>query len=97
MRHRLEGVAVNANGYVRKVMDGVEVDELAELIDDGKMNIALSELDGHWTEVMKLAERYGFISQAYGGVAVITTNGAYLEANGPKELANRLRMNNVEI
>jgi len=88
---------VRANEYIRKVTGGIEVDELAELIEDGKMDLRLQELDIHWNEVMKLAERYGFISQAYGGVAVITTNGAYLEANGPKELANRLRMNNVEI
>ena len=88
---------MRANEYIRKVTDGIEVDELAELIEDGRLDLRLHELDSHWTEVMKLAERYGFISQAYGGVAVITTNDAYLDANGPKELANRLRMNNVEI
>ena len=46
---------------------------------------------------MRLAERYGFIAYAYGGVATLATNKAYLEANGPKELANRLRKNNVEL
>lgn len=77
--------------------DGIETDELAQLIADGKMDGTIEELDSHWTEVMRLCERYGFISQAYGGAAVVTTNSAYLEANGHKELANRLRMNDVEL
>ena len=88
---------MRANEYIRKVTDGIEVDELAELIEDGKMDLRLQELDSHWNEVMKLAERYGFISQAYGGAAIVTTNHAYLEANGPKRLARRLRMNDVEL
>ena len=88
---------MRANEYIRKVTDGIEVDELAELIEDGKMDLRLQELDIHWNEVMKLAERYGFISQAYGGAARISTNGAFLEANGPKRLATRLRMNDVEL
>jgi hypothetical protein len=41
---------MNANDYVRKVTDGTEVDELAELIEDGKMELRLAELDSHWTE-----------------------------------------------
>ncbi len=27
----------------------------------------------HWQEVMKLAEKYGFILQAYGGTATLAT------------------------
>ena len=88
---------MNANDYARKVTDGIEVDELAELIEDGKLEKKLDALDSHWTEVMKLAERYGFIQYAYGGVAQIATNKAYLDANGPKELARRLRMNSVDL
>lgn len=30
--------------------------------------------DSHWEEVMRLAEGYGFIVQAYGGVATLATN-----------------------
>ena len=89
---------MNANDYFRGVSnDGIETDELAELIADGKLDMRLEEMDSHWDEVMRLAERYGFISQAYGGAAIVTTNHAYLEANGPKRLARRLRMNNVEL
>lgn len=87
---------MRASEYRREVSsDGIETDELAELIEDGKMDMALEGLDSRWEEVMRLCERCGFISQAYGGVAVITTNIAYLEVNGPKRLATRLRMNNV--
>lgn len=88
---------MNANDYVRKIADGVEVDELAELIEDGKMELRLAELDSHWMEVMRLAERYGFIMQSFGGVSTLATNAEYLKANGPKELARRLRMNNVNL
>lgn len=88
---------MNANDYVRKVTDGTEVDELAELIEDGKMELRLAELDSHWTEVMRLAERYGFIMQSFGGVSTLSTNAEYLKVNGPKELARRLRMNNVNL
>ena len=89
---------MTANDYFHGVSnDGIETDELAEMIADGKIDTALKEMDSHWEEVMRLAERYGFISQAYGGAAIVTTNHAYLEANGPKELARRLRMQNVEI
>jgi hypothetical protein len=89
---------MKANDYFWGVNeDGIETDELAELISDGKMDAVIEDFDSHWTEVMRLAERYGFISQAYGGAAIVTTNHAYLEANGPQELARRLRMQNVEI
>ena len=88
---------MRANEYIRKVTDGVEVDELAELIEDGKLDSRLQELDSHWTEVMRLAERYGFIMQSFGGVSTLATNAEYLKANGPKELARRLRMNNVNL
>lgn len=88
---------MRANEYIRKVTDGVEVDELAELIEDGKLELRLQELDSHWTEVMKLAEKYGFIMQSYGGVATLATNSEYRRVNGSKALADRLRMQNVDI
>ena len=88
---------MNANNYARKVTDGVEVDELAELIEDGKLEMTLKGLDSHWEEVMRLAEKYGFISYSYGGAAVITTNKTYLESNSPRDLASRLRMNDVNL
>ena len=88
---------MRANEYIRKVTDGVEVDELAELIEDGKLDLRLQELDSHWTEVMKLAEKYGFIMQSYGGVATLSTNAEYRRVNGSKALADRLRMQNLDI
>jgi len=30
--------------------------------------------DNNWTEVMKLAEKYGFITMAYGGVSVLMSH-----------------------
>ena len=88
---------MRANEYIRKVTGGVEVDELAELVEDGKLDLRLQELDSHWTEVMKLAEKYGFIMQSYGGVATLATNFEYRNVNGSKALADRLRMQNVEL
>ena len=89
---------MNANDFKTYVSsDGIETDELAEQIENGKLDLALSELDCHWQEVMRHAEKYGFISYAYGGVATLTSNAAYCKANVQKELAKRLRMNNVEL
>lgn len=42
----------------------------------------LTELDSHWKEVMELAERYGFITQAYGGVAILSTHKNQLDSFG---------------
>jgi len=32
------------------------------------------EYDEHWAEVLELAEKYGFIRQGYGGVAILATH-----------------------
>ena len=39
----------------------------------------LAELDSHWNEVMELAVKYGFITQAYGGTATLATHKNQLE------------------
>lgn len=36
--------------------------------------------DGHWGELMRLAEKYGFILEAVGGTAILATNKSQLEA-----------------
>ena len=38
---------MNANSYARKVSNGVEVDELAELIEGGELSNAIEALDSH--------------------------------------------------
>ena len=37
------------------------------------------DADKHWSEVMKLAEQYGFILQAAGGTAFLATHRNQLE------------------
>lgn len=89
---------MRANEYFYGVdVMGHESDELCDLIADCKLEDKLQELDSHWTEVMKLAEKYGFIMQSYGGVATLATNFEYRSVNGSKALADRLRMQNVEL
>lgn len=89
---------MRANEYFYGVdVMGGESDELCDLIVDCKLEDKLRELDSHWTEVMKLAEKYGFIMQSYGGVATLATNAEYRRVNGSKALADRLRMQNVDI
>lgn len=39
----------------------------------------------HWVEVLKLAEEYGFIVQAYGGVALLATHEVQKEKLGEKK------------
>ncbi len=63
--------------------------------EDGRRRIDV--LDCSWEEVMRACESNGFIIQAYGGAAIISTNQAYLDANGAEKLARRLRMCNVDL
>lgn len=43
------------------------------------------EADQHWTEVMELAEKYGFILRAYGGTATLATHQNQLKELGEPE------------
>lgn len=43
------------------------------------------EADRHWSEVMELAEKYGFIIQAYGGTATLATHKNQLKQLGEHE------------
>ena len=71
------------------------VDPLANYVKDHPD--CLKDLDKHWTEVMKLAEKYGFINHAYGGTAILSTCKNVFDACGADGVARILRMNNVEI
>lgn len=49
--------------------------------------------DKHWQEVMDLAERFGFILQAYGGTATLATHAVQLEELGEAEYLRIQSMN----
>ncbi len=49
--------------------------------------------DKHWKDVMALAERYGFILQAAGGVATLATHAVQLEELGETEYLRIQSMN----
>ena len=51
------------------------------------------DADEHWTEVMELAEKYGFILQAYGGAALLATHRNQLESYGEPEYLRIQQMN----
>lgn len=53
--------------------------------------------DKHWQEVMKLAEKYGFIVQSYGGAAILATHANQREHYGEEEYLRIQRMNGREI
>lgn len=76
---------------------GEQFDGLADRIGTDEGRAAIAAHDSHWEEVMRLAERHGFIIQAYGGTAILCSNSAYLEANGAGALADRLRMQGVDL
>ena len=63
--------------------------------DEGKAE--LKSLDGHWQEVMKLAERYGFIVDSFGGVATLCVHREYVDQCGVENEAKRLRVQRVEL
>lgn len=76
---------------------GSERDDLAAYLETDEGRAAIQEHDSHWRDCMAIAEDNGFISQAFGGAAVLTTNEAYMEANGPQALADRMRMCNIDL
>jgi len=46
-----------------------------------------------WQEVMKLAEKYGFVIQAYGGTAILATRENQKEHYGDEEYRRIQNMN----
>lgn len=50
-------------------------------------------MDKNWKEVMDLAEKYGFIIQAYGGVAMLATHQAQIEHYGQEKYEEIQKMN----
>lgn len=58
----------------------------------------LAELDSHWNEVMELAVKYGFITQAYGGTAMLATHKNQLEVYRAENYIQRQRgMNGIDM
>lgn len=58
----------------------------------------LKELDGHWNEVMELAVKYGFVTQAYGGLATLATHKNQLDGFGAEDYIKRQHdMNRIDM
>ena len=72
-------------------------DVLADYLETDEGKAYLDDLDQGWQGVMKLAESYGFISSAYGGVAMLAIHQAVIEQFGTHEAAKRLRMCDLDI
>lgn len=72
-------------------------DDLKDYIESDEGDAILEKLDGHWQEVLELAEQYGFIVQSFGGTATLATHTEYIEQLGHDKEAQRLRMCNVEM
>lgn len=47
------------------------------------------ELDSHWKEIGKLAEKYGFIVGAYGGMMVLATHENQIKDLGEEKYLYR--------
>lgn len=52
-----------------------------------------TEADRHWQEIMELAEKYGFILQAYGGTAMLATHKSQIDACGEAKYLSIQQMN----
>lgn len=57
------------------------------------MKVTAENTDKHWKEVMELAQKYGFITTAAGGTAVLITHKNQLEEYGQYEYMRIQRMN----
>ena len=51
------------------------------MVNDKKMK----EMDLHWKEVMDLAQKYGFVGYAYGGMAILLTHKNQLKEDGAEK------------
>lgn len=65
---------------------------MAEKVQPGLKEYGI-EADQHWTEVMELAEKYGFILQAYGGTATLATHQNQLKELGESKYLQIQQMN----
>ena len=72
-------------------------DDLADLLATDRGEEVVERLDGAWEELMAAAAEHGFITQSYGGVAVLATNAEYLRQFGADRLARRMRMCDVDV
>ena len=56
----------------------------------------MGNMDKHWKEVMDLARKYGFIIQAYGGVATLATHEVQKEEFSEEKYKRIQEMNGRE-
>lgn len=77
--------------------DGKQFDQLTDFLATPDGGRFMDGLDRGWKEAMEAAERHGFISQAYGGVAVLATHAALREQVGLQGVADRMRTCNVDV
>lgn len=68
-------------GRERKIDEGVSLKQYGR------------DADARWSEVMELAEKYGFVLQAYGGTALLATHRNQLESYGEPEYLRIQQMN----
>lgn len=73
-------------------LETFDIEALAQT-DDVKLPEGGRSADAHWTEIIRLAETYGFILSAYGGAAVLATNRNQLEHTGLQAYIRTQRMN----
>ncbi|MFA1820578.1 hypothetical protein ACDX78_10405 [Virgibacillus oceani] len=52
--------------------------------------------DAHWQEVMKLAEKHGFLLQAYGGLATLATHEVQQKELGEEKYREIQKMNGMD-
>lgn len=79
--------AVNVNEIQRVNVINEPEKQKAQLTD------CSVDMDKHWEEVLKLAEKYGFILQAAGGAAILATHQNQLESRGLSEYKRIQKMN----
>ena len=49
----------------------------------------IESLDAHWKEIMDLAVKYGFITYAFGGTAILATHKNQLKEYGEENFVTQ--------
>lgn len=75
----------------------LQLEQVARFVESDEGREYLAEIDKRWREVMEPARECGFILQAAGGVAVLSTYANILEGSGTEQAVRMLQMSGVEI
>jgi len=88
--------AAETGGWVVRTIYREGEKEMEEQTGYGRVENHGESIDSCWQEVMNLAQKYGFIIQAYGGMATLATHKVQKEHFGEERYLRIQKMNGLK-